>query len=174
MLDPSTLPYAKTLYPAPVNSRVPGTNRIEPRPEKFHQDMLSLRRDEQLGAHSISVRYNKFNSPEQFCGGIAGSTEELDGYGYSFGANCTYSISPTTIFHMMFSRTYVDLNLWSKWDNLDYDSFVPHYWPWNCNLPPGINGRRRKSISTLPSVRSVTCIISLPCASTTTAVVLSL
>ena len=141
MFDPSTLAYAKKLYPAPVNTGVPGTNGIDLTPEEFHQNQLSLRGDEQLGAHSISVEYHKFASPQVFSGGIAGSTQELEGYGYDYGGNYTYAMSPTTVFHMEFSHTYVNLNLWSKWDNLDYDTFVPQYWPWACNLPPGINGR---------------------------------
>lgn len=141
LFDASTLAYAKTLFPAPINTGVPGTNGIDPTPAEFNQDMLFLRGDEQYGAHSISVRYDKFRSPDQFSGGIAGSSQARDAYGYTYGANYTWSLSSATVFHMMFSRTYVNLNLWSKWNNLDYDSFVPQYWPWNCNLPPGINGR---------------------------------
>ena len=141
LFDASTLAYAKTLFPAPINTGVPGTNGIDPTPAEFNQDFLSLRGDEQHGAHSIAVRYNKFRSPDQFSGGIAGSSQARDAYGYMYGANYTWTLSPATVFHMMFSRTYVNLNLWSKWDHLDYDSFVPQYWPWNCHLPPGINGR---------------------------------
>ncbi len=140
MFDASTLAYAKTLYPAPINTGVPGTNGLDPTPGEFHQNQLFLRGDEQHGAHSIAVRYNKFDSPEVSSGGIAGSSAPFDSYGYTLGANYTWSLSPTTVFHMMFSRTYVNLHLTSKWDHLDYDSFVPQYWPWACHLPPGIDG----------------------------------
>jgi hypothetical protein len=141
MFDASTLAYAKTLYPAPINTGVPGTNGVDPTPGAFHQNQLFLRGDEQIGAHSISVRYNKFASPQTSSGGIAGSTVLFDPYGYSLGVNYTWGLSPSTVFHMMFSRTYVNLSFYSKWDHLDYDTFVPQYWPWECHLPAGIDGR---------------------------------
>ncbi|HEV2380439.1 MAG TPA: carboxypeptidase regulatory-like domain-containing protein [Terriglobia bacterium] len=141
LFDASTLAYAQTLFPKPINTGVPGTNGIDPTPAEFNQNQFFGRGDEQIGPHSISVRYNHFTSPDNFSGGIAGSTQGRDSYGWTLGANYTYTITPATVFHMLFSRTYVNLNLFSKWDNLNYDSFVPQYWPWNCHLPPGIGGR---------------------------------
>src|SRR5262249_11853046 len=47
------------------------------------------------------------------------------------------AMTPTTVFHVLFGHTWVNLHLSSKWDNLNYDSFVPPNWPWACGKSSG-------------------------------------
>lgn len=138
LMSPFALNYAKTLFPAPVNTGVPGTNGLDTSPEIFNQDFFSGRIDYQISnAHSLTLKYNNFNSPDTTSGGIVGSSFQRDSYGYSLGANYTYTITPTTVFHGTFSHEYVNLHLFSKWDNLNYDNFVYPNYPWACNRSAG-------------------------------------
>ncbi len=138
LMNPLALLYAKTLFPAPINTGVPGTNGRDPTPEIFNQDFFEGRGDYQITqAHSISVRYNHINSPDLTSGGMVGSSFLRDSYGYDVSTNYTWAMSPTTVFHATFGHTWIDLHLSSKWNNLDYDSFVYPHWPWACGRSSG-------------------------------------
>jgi len=138
MLNPQALLYAKTLFPAPVNTGVPGTNGIDTAPQIQNQDFFSGRGDYQITpSHSVSVRVTHIDSPNISSGGIIGSSFLRESFGYNMGVNYTYTITPNTIFHLNFGRTWVNLHLSSKWNNLDYDSVVYPNWPWACGKSSG-------------------------------------
>src|SRR5438034_1825302 len=138
VLHPLAALSAKTLLPASVNTGGAGTNGIDTAPQVQNQDFYTGRGDYQISpAHSVSARYNHIKSPNIVSAGIIGSSFLRESFGDHFGANYTYTITPTTVFHLMFGHTWVNLHLSSKWDKLDYDSFVPQNWPWACNKSSG-------------------------------------
>lgn len=137
-LSPLALLYAKTLFPAPINTGVAGSNGRDPSPEVFNQDFFEGRGDYQISSsNSISLRYNHINSPDLTSGGIAGSSFLRDSYGYNLAVNYTWTISPATVLHATFGHTWINLHLSSKWNNLNYDSFVLPNWPWACGRDEG-------------------------------------
>lgn len=138
MMAPLALLYAKTLFPAPIDTGVPGTNGRDPAPEIFKQDFFEGRGDYQITQdNSISVRYNHINSPDLTSGGMVGSSFLRDSYGYNLAANYTYTMSPTTVLHATFGHTYINLHLSSYWNNLNYDTVVYQNWPWACGRSSG-------------------------------------
>jgi len=126
-IDPIGQKVVSTYYPKPVNTGFPGTNGINPTPERTNQDMWSIRGDHQARADSISYRFSRVKTPVSTAGdgGLAGSTFIRNPHGYNMSANYTRTFSPTTLFHMLFARSLIDLNLTSKWDNLDESAVVP-------------------------------------------------
>lgn len=138
MMSPLALLYAKTLFPQPIDTGVPGTNGRDPSPEIFKQDFFEGRGDYQINAaNSVSVRYNHINSPDLTSGGIVGSSFLRDSYGYNLSANYTSTLSPTTLLHATFGHTYINLHLSSQWNSLNYDSIVYPNWPWACGRSAG-------------------------------------
>lgn len=137
-LSPLALLYAKNLFPAPLDTGVSGTNGRDPSPEVFNQNFYEGRGDYHISStSSISVSYNHINSPDLTSGGIAGSSFLRDSYGYNLATNYTWTISPTTVLHATFGHTWINLHLSSKWNNLNYDSFVYPNWPWACDRDEG-------------------------------------
>jgi outer membrane receptor protein involved in Fe transport len=138
MLSPLALLYAKTLFPAPINTGVPGTNGIDPAPEVFNQDFYTGRGDYQITSNQfLSGTYNHINSSDTTSGGIAGSSFIRDSFGYNVAVNYTWTINPNTVFHASFGRTWINLHLASQWNNLNYDTFVEPNWPWACGRSEG-------------------------------------
>ena len=137
-LNPLAVLYATTLFPAPINTGVPGTNGRDPSPELFNQDFYEGRGDYQITSNQfLSGMYNHINSPDTTSGGMAGSSFLRDSYGYNIPINYTWTINPNTIFHASFARTWINLHLASFWDKLDYDTFVYPNWPWACDRSEG-------------------------------------
>jgi len=124
-LDPVSIGLAKAIYPAPVETGFAGTNGRDTRPQITNQDLFTVRGDQQFRADSISVRFTKFRTPVATTGGIIGSTFARKAHGFNFGTNVTHTFSSSTIFHALFARSWVDLNLSTKWDNIDHDALVP-------------------------------------------------
>ncbi|MFN7999109.1 MAG: TonB-dependent receptor [Bryobacteraceae bacterium] len=145
-LDPIAQAVVSKLYPAPVNTGFAGTNGINPTPNHTSQDMWTARGDEQIRSEQVSFRFTKMKTPNTTAGdgGIAGSTFTREPHGYNMGVNYTHTFSPTTIFHMLFGRSYVDLNLSSKWNGLDESSFVPQYYSpdFACGFVGGYGSKR--------------------------------
>lgn len=142
LLNPYALHYA-TLFPKPVSTPVPLTNGIDTAPQKQSQDFWNVRGDYQISpSQQISGRYSHIDSPNTVSGGIIGSSFLRDSFGYNIAANYTYTITPSTVFHANFGHTWVNLHLSSKWDKLDYDTFVFPVWPWACNLSSGFGSHK--------------------------------
>lgn len=138
LMSPLAVLYAKTLFPAPINTGVPGTNGVDPSPEIFNQDFFEGRGDYQITNNQfLSGTYNHINSPDTTSGGIAGSSFLRDSYGYNTAINYTWTINPNTVFHASFGHTWIDLHLSSQWNKLDYNSFVEPNWPWACGRSEG-------------------------------------
>lgn len=142
LMSPLALLYAKTLFPAPIDTGVPGTNGRDPSPEVFNQDFFEGRGDYQITSnHFVSGSFNHINSPDLTSGGIAGSSFLRNSYGYNIATNYTWTITPNTVFHATFGHTWINLHLSSKWDNLDYDQFVYPNWPWACGRSEGFGSK---------------------------------
>ena len=138
LMNPLAELYAKTLFPAPINTGVSGTNGVDPAPEVFNQDFFEGRGDYQItSTQFLSGSYNHINSPDLTSGGIAGSSFLRDSFGYNLAINYTWTINPNTVFHASFGHTWIDLHLSSQWNNLNYNSFVEPNWPWACGRSEG-------------------------------------
>ncbi len=138
LLNPLAELYAKKLFPAPINTGVPGANGIDPAPEVFNQDFFTGRGDYQITSNQfLSGTYNHINSSDTTSGGIAGSSFIRDSFGYNVAVNYTWTINPNTVFHASFGRTWINLHLASQWNNLNYDTFVEPNWPWACGRSEG-------------------------------------
>lgn len=142
LLNPLAELYAKTLFPAPINTGVSGSNGRDPSPEVFNQDFFEGRGDYQISSNQfLSGSFNHINSPDLTSGGIAGSSFLRDSYGYNIATNYTWTITPNTVFHASFGHTWINLHLSSKWNKLDYDSFVEPNWPWACGRSEGFGSK---------------------------------
>lgn len=126
-IDPVARQHVARLYPLPIDTGFPGTNGISSKPDSTTQDLWSLRGDQQFRASSLSARYNGVKTPVVTAGygGLAGSTMNRESHGYNAAVNYTWTLNSASVFHLLFSRSFIDLLLTSKADSLDESNFVP-------------------------------------------------
>jgi len=107
MLNASSLLYAKSIFPAPVNTGVSGTNAINDARAITNQDTYSLRLDEQLRAKdSLFGRFSTFNQVDSSPGSLAGINSKVFLHGYNIAAHETHTFGPTAVLDVHFGRNW--------------------------------------------------------------------
>ncbi len=70
LLNTTMVNYAKTLFPAPINTGNPDFNGRDTTPSIIRQDQISIRGDQQIGANDrIFARYTAAWQPDSVSGG---------------------------------------------------------------------------------------------------------
>ncbi len=149
MRDEGMLTYAKTLFPAPVTTSVPGINGINTFPNTTRQDEWSVRVDENVNnRNSVWFRYSAFNQPRSFAAGYAGVIEKDTIDGKHWGASWLHMFGPSATMQLSFGHNNVVLVQQAGWPTpagpsglIDQVGFAHNFacsfqfGPFHCMLP---------------------------------------
>ncbi len=118
ILNASSLLFAKTLFPTPVNTGVSGTNSVDNTRNITGQDTESLRLDEQLrNKDSLFGRFSTYNQVDSGSAGYAGATQQTFLHGYNIAAHETHTFGPTAVLDVHFGRNWGQDNVLKAWQN---------------------------------------------------------
>jgi outer membrane receptor protein involved in Fe transport len=105
MINPSMLYYAKTLFPAPIDTGQPGFNGRDTTENIVTSNQMSVRVDQQLGNNDrFFVRYTGSWQPDTGSGGIQGNILHQQINTYNFGANWTHTFKNNAVMQLTFGR----------------------------------------------------------------------
>jgi outer membrane receptor protein involved in Fe transport len=110
MLSTPMVTYAKTIFPAPINTGNPLYNGLDTTKAIIHQDVYSARLDHQFSVNdNVFARFTQFRQPDTGSGGFEGlfHTQVTDGYNVAVGY--THSFSGGALLVLNFGR--VSLNI---------------------------------------------------------------
>ena len=94
LINQNLVKYVQADLPAIVDTRVAGTNAIDPTPNRIRQDTVSLRLDHQFNDRTSGwLRYSGFTQPDKFAVNWPGSTQNLYDHGYQAAASVTHTFS---------------------------------------------------------------------------------
>jgi hypothetical protein len=110
LIDPHTVAYAKALFPAPVQTSVPGINGIDNFSNVTDQDEMTARFDEALNpTNSLWFRYSAFWQPDVLAGGYVGNVEDENTRGNNWGASWVHTFGPSATLQVEFGHNTVGL-----------------------------------------------------------------
>lgn len=105
LLNAANVLYAKTLFPAPVGTGVPGYNLVDGTPQATNQDSFHLRADQVFGSKdTLFFRYSTYDQTRTSSAGYPGAQNQIKLSGDNFGAHWTHTFGPTTILDMHVGR----------------------------------------------------------------------
>ena len=125
LINPGMLAYAKALFPAPVNTGVPGTNAINATATLTRQDEASLKLDHQFNeGNSLWIRYSGYTQPDTSAGGIPNTYNAIFLHGYQAGATYTHTFGGNAVGSFQFARESGQDNVFALYDS----SISPNLW----------------------------------------------
>ena len=105
LLNPTMVYYAKSLFPAPINTGNPAFNGRDTTPSVIRQDQISIRLDQQLGTKDrLFVRYTSAWQPDYVSDGFVGAVQNTESDNYNAAVNWTHTFGPSTILELTFGR----------------------------------------------------------------------
>jgi outer membrane receptor protein involved in Fe transport len=105
LLNSSMLYYAKTLFPAPINTGVPGFNGRDGTENIVRSDQMSARIDQQLGDRDrIFFRYTASWQPNTGSGGIQGNILHQNVDTYNIAASWSHTFKGSAVTQFTFGR----------------------------------------------------------------------
>jgi hypothetical protein len=105
LVNASMLYYAKTLYPAPIDTGVPGFNGRDNTENTVRADQMSIRGDQQLGENDrVFVRYTASWQPNTGSGGIQGNILKSTINTYNVGVNWAHTFKGNALMQFTFGR----------------------------------------------------------------------
>jgi Carboxypeptidase regulatory-like domain/TonB dependent receptor len=134
LLNSTMLYYAKSLFPAPIDTGNPNFNGRDTTPFVIRQDQFSIRVDQQLGDKDrIFVRYTGAWQPDHVSGGFSGFVQDTQSNNYNVAANWTHTFGPSTVLELTFGRVSAQYNMIPKFDNvpanfLQQSGFTPLFY----------------------------------------------
>lgn len=105
LFDSSMLYYANTLFPAPINTGVPGFNGRDNTQNIVRSDQMSVRLDQQLGnSDRLFFRYTGSWQPNTGSGGIQGNTLHQNVDTYNIAVNWSHTFRGNAVTQFTFGR----------------------------------------------------------------------
>lgn len=105
LFNASTLYYAKSLFPAPINTGQPGFNGLSSTENTVRNDQTEVRVDQQFGDRDrIFFRYNGAWQPSVSSGGVEGNTENTQVNAYNIAVNWSHSFKSDAVTQFTFGR----------------------------------------------------------------------
>jgi len=118
-LNQGMVHYAKTLFPAPVNTGFAGFNGIDNTPSIIRQDEASLRFDGNLGGRDrLYVRYTGVSQPSSGSGGFAGLSSNVYFHSYNLAANWTHTFGGSAVLQVTFGRNSMQYNALNRFKSV--------------------------------------------------------
>ena len=125
MINPATVNFAKTFYPAPVN--VPGFpqwNGRDTTPNNIRQDQVSLRFDQQIGTNDrLFVRWTEAWEPITGSGGYPELRVNTKDSNYDVAVNWTHTFGPSSMLQLTFGRVSARNNRSPNFTNVPSDYY---------------------------------------------------
>ena len=111
LLNQPLINYAQQIFPAPMQTSIPGINGIDTTPYVVRQDTVSLRFDEEINEkNTLWARYSGFSQPDTYSAGFPGVLNTLYYHGYQFGAKYTHTFGGNAVADIGFGRTTLQAN----------------------------------------------------------------
>jgi len=105
LIDPTTLYYAKTLFPAPINTGQPGFNGRDSSPNITRNDQMEARIDQQFGSNDhIFGRYTGAWQPDTSSGGVQGNIVHTVVDAYNLALSWSHVFSGNAVTQFTFGR----------------------------------------------------------------------
>ncbi len=105
LISPTTLYYAKTLLPAPIDTGVPGFNGRDSTQNIVRSDQMSIRVDQQLGNNDrIFFRYTGSWQPDTGSGGVQGNIVRSTINTKNIAVNWSHSFKSNAVTTFTFGR----------------------------------------------------------------------
>ncbi|MGB8480089.1 MAG: TonB-dependent receptor [Acidobacteriaceae bacterium] len=112
LLNQTMVYYAKSLFPAPINTGNPAFNGRDTTPITIRQNEFSARIDEQIGDNDrIFVRYTRAWQPDQSSGGFPGLLSTTDSNNYNAAVNWTHTFGNNAVLQLTFGRVSAVFNM---------------------------------------------------------------
>ena len=103
--------YAKSLFPAPINTGNPNFNGRDTTPQIIRQDQISIRGDQQIGAKDrIFARYTAAWQPDSTSGGYPGLLADTQSNNYNVAVNWTHTFGPSSVLQLTFGHVSAQFN----------------------------------------------------------------
>ncbi|HXW92616.1 MAG TPA: TonB-dependent receptor [Terriglobales bacterium] len=141
LLNSTMVYYAKTLFPAPINTGNPSFNGRDTTPSIVRQDQISVRGDEQIGEKDrIFARYTAAWQPDSVTGGFPGLLAVTQSNNYNIAASWTHTFGPSSLWQFTFGRVSAQFNGIPAFTNapanfLQQSGFAPAFYN-HLNLGP--------------------------------------
>jgi len=125
MINPATLKFAKTFYPAPqVVPGFPQWNGRDTTPNTTRQDQISLRFDQQFGTKDrIFVRWTAAWEPITGSGGYPELRVNTKDSNYNVAVNWTHTFGPSSMLQLTFGRVSAQNNRTPNFTNVPSDYY---------------------------------------------------
>jgi hypothetical protein len=138
--------FAKTFFPAPMNTGNPAFNFRDMTPNVVDSNEISERIDQQIGQKDkIFGRYTGWWQTISGSGGFPNLLSNTDSYTYNLALHWTHTFGPSTVVDVGFGRTYGDYNVNPQYLNvpanyLQSSGFAQYFYdhPGGGNLIPSM------------------------------------
>jgi len=122
LLNSTMLYYAKTLFPAPINTGNPSFNGRDTTPQLIRQDQISIRGDQQIGTKDrIFARYTAAWQPDSVSGGYPGLVADTQSNNYNVAVNWTHTFGPSSVLQLTFGHVSAQYNVVPHFTNAPAD-----------------------------------------------------
>jgi Carboxypeptidase regulatory-like domain len=112
LLNSATVNFAKTFFPAPMNTGNPNFNERDTTPSIVDSNQITERIDQQIKERDrLFARYTGWWQTTSGSGGFPNLQSNTDSYSYNFAAHWTHTFGPSTVMDLAFGRTYGDYNV---------------------------------------------------------------
>src|SRR6195256_3966192 len=112
LLNSTMIYYAKTLFPAPINTGNPNFNGRDTTSSIIRQDQISIRGDQQIGTRDrIFARYTAAWQPDSVSGGFPGLTADTQSNNYNVAVNWTHTFGPSAVLQLTLGRVSAQYNI---------------------------------------------------------------
>jgi hypothetical protein len=121
LLNSTMVYYAKTLFPAPINTGNPNFNGRDTTPQIIRQDQISIRGDQQIGEKDrIFARYTAAWQPDSVSGGYPGLVADTQTNTYNIAVNWTHTFG-LSVLELTFGRVSAQYNVVPHFTNAPAD-----------------------------------------------------
>lgn len=116
--------FAKTLFPAPIDTGVAGFNGRDTTPIVTDQNEPNVRIDQQLGEKDrLFFRYTRVGQTVNGSGGFQGLANTVNFVSYNYAASWTHTFGPTAVSELTFGRTSMEFDTVNRFRNVDAATF---------------------------------------------------
>lgn len=125
-LNPGMVLFAKTLFPAPINTGISGFNGRDTTPIITDQNEPNVRIDQQFGEKDrLFFRYTRVGQTVNGSGGFQGLANTVNFLSYNYAASWTHTFGPTAVSELTFGRTSMEFDTENKFRNVNSAAFDP-------------------------------------------------
>jgi len=119
LISPNMVNYAKTIFPAPINTGNPAYNGLDLTPNIWRQDQASARFDRQISSKDqFFIRYTGLTQPFKGSGGFEGYVGEVFFHGYNAAANWVHTFAGSAVAQFTFGRNSMQYNNPTEFTNV--------------------------------------------------------